>query len=313
MVSTENSPSDRLTNIALNIILETAPLIGLWQFYQHPGNSDNARKESQASGGQYRAMNDDYPDNEVTPEYANLILATLGDEVQTDQGYERRGFDLPSVRASDLRTFAKALARFVVNEHINGSGQSGTPPKLNGLETLLPMSDSQAIYAVDNSTPLTVQDGNSDAVVAAQQKLKRKLKEIIRMVEGGADALLMSNDMHAFLTTVFEASTDVRRTEFGVDVTTFDRVDIYGLGFPTKGIPVIGQDETPGSITTDTQSVYAIKYGEKSDFTMATNTGLHVNDRGLVGNHWTYNVDMDAQQGRLNDASVARLAGVELV
>jgi len=31
-----------------------------------------------------------------------------------------------------------------------------------------------------------------------------------------------------------------------------------------------------------------------------------------VGNHYEYNVELDAQQGRLNDRAVGRLAGIEL-
>jgi hypothetical protein len=306
------SAGDRLTQIALSILLEEAPLIGLWEFYPHPGNSDNPRKDSSASGGQYRSLNDDYPDNEVDAAFESLILAILGDVVQTDQAHERRGFDMASVRASDLRQFARTLARFLIDEHINGAGQGSSPPKLNGLEGMLDMNDDQAYYAEDNSTPLTVQNGNSDAVVAARQKLKRKIKALIQSIDGGADALLMSNDMHAFLTTVFEANFERRETDWGVDIMMFDGVDIYGLGYDYAGTPVLAQDEQPGSITTNTQSIYAAKYGERSDLAMSTNNGVNVIDNGLVGNHYEYNVELDAQQGRLNDRAVGRLAGIEL-
>jgi len=306
------SPGDQLTQTALTILLQEAPLIGLWEFYRHPGNADNPRKRSGADGGQYRALDDDYPDNEVSPAFASLILAILGDVVQTDQAHERRGFDIASVRTSDLRQFARTLARFALNEHINGAGQAKSPPTLNGLEGMLPMNDSQAIYAEDNSTALTVQNGNSDAVVAARQKLKRRVKALIQSIDGGADALLMSDEMHAFLTTVFEANFERRETDWGADVMVFDGVDIYGLGYDFAGTPIIAQDEQPGSISTDTQSIYAAKYGERSDLTMATNEGLMVTDNGLVGNHYEYNVELDAQQGRLNDRAVGRLAGIEL-
>ena len=306
------SAGDELTQIALRILLQEAPLIGLWEFYSHPGNADNPRKQSSADGGQYRALNDDYPDNEVDAAFENLVLAILGDVVQTDQAHERRGFDIASVRTSDLRQFARTLARFAINEHVNGAGQGGSPPALNGLEGMLPMSDSQAIYAEANDTVLTVQNGNSDPVVSARQKLKRRIKALIQSIDGGADALLMSNDMHAFLTTVFEANFERRETDWGTDVMMFDGVDIYGLGYDFEGTPVIGQDEQPGSITTNTQSIYAVRYGERSDLAMATNTGLNVTDNGLVGNHYEYNVELDAQQGRLNDRAVGRLAGIEL-
>jgi len=124
----ELSASDRLTQLVVSAMIEERPIIGQWEFYPHPGNSDNPRKSSTASGGGYRSINSDHADNEVDPAFANMILAILGDKVETDVAHERRGFDIASVRASDLRQFAREMAKFLVNEHVKGGGQGSNPP-----------------------------------------------------------------------------------------------------------------------------------------------------------------------------------------
>jgi hypothetical protein len=306
------SASDRLSQLVVSAMIAERPIIGMWEFYPHPGNSDNPRKQSAASGGGYRSVNSDWADNEVDPAFANMILAILGDKVETDVAHERRGFDVASVRASDLRQFAREYAKFLVDEHVNGDGQSSSPTEINGLEGLLPMSKAQAIYAVDNSTPLTLQAGTSDSTVSDHQQLKVKLFELIRSIDGGADWIMMSNLLHAFITSVFESNVERTADEFGNEFQTFNGVPMVTADKNRSGNPVIAQDENPGSITADTQSVYAGRYGERSDLAMSTNVGVEVIDRGQDDSQWVYNVELDGQQGLLNDEAVGRLAGIEV-
>jgi hypothetical protein len=308
----EISASDRLSQLVVSAMIDERPILGQWEFYPHPGNSDNPRKSSSASGGGYRAVNNDHADNEVNPDFANMILAILGDKVETDVAHERRGFDIASVRASDLRQFAREFAKFLVQEHVKGGGQGSNPAELNGLESLLPMSDGQSIYAVDNSTALTLEAGNADATVSAHQKLKVKLHELIESIDGGAEWIMTSNRLKAFITSVFESNIERTADEFGNEFPTFNGVPLLKADKAPDGSEVLSQDEQPGSITTDTQSVYAGRYGERSDLAMSTNVGIEVIDRGQEDSQWVYNVELDAQQERLNDESAARLAGIEI-
>lgn len=307
----EISSSDRLAQLAVRIMIETAPVLGMIEYYPHPGNSDNPRKESSASGGQYRSVNNDYPDNEVDPTFADLKLAILGDKVETDVAHERRGFDIASVRASDLRSFARVLAKFYMDEHINGAGQGSSPIALNGLEGELPMTSSQAIYANDNSNALVVESGNSDTAVASQNQLKLKLHELIELVEG-EPVLLMSDTMRAFISAVFEHLVERTEDEFGNQFMSFAGTPMMTVGKDPAGNHVIAEDENPGSITADTQSIYGVSYGEREDFASATNVGLQVIDKGVENSQYVYHVDLDAQQGVLNDEAIGRLAGVQL-
>ena len=307
------SSSNRLATAFIAALLEEAPIIQYLQFYSMVGNADAPRKASEAEGGAYRALNSDYNDNEVDPSFGDPQLAILGDKVETDVAHERRGADIPSVRATDLRAFARYFGKFFANELVNGAGQSQSPKKLNGIKGLLPMGNEQAIYATgENDTELTAQFGNSDAAVKSQQKVKERLNHLIGMVDGGPDVLLMSNELLQYITSVFEGMVETSRNEFGTLISTYNRIPMVPAGYAPNGNAVIQQNENPGSITAGTQSVYALKFGEKMDLTCATNEGIQVIDKGVVDVHYTYHVDFDAQVALLNDKAAARLAGIQI-
>ena len=307
----EISASDQLVQAVVSILVEEKPLIGQFEFYPHPGNSDNPRKASSADGGQYRSVNSDYPENEVDPAFADMVLAILGDKVEVDVAHERRGFDIASVRSRDLRKFARGLAKFFLKEHLKGGGQGQSPIALNGLESELPMSVSQAIYAEDNSNALVVESGSSDAAVQSQNKFKVKLHELIRLVEGDA-VLIMSDTMHAFISSVFEGLIERTEDSFGNLFATFAGTPMFSVGKDRSGDPILPEDENPGSISADTQSIYAASYGEQEDLAMSTNVGVQVEDKGIVDSQFVHHVDLDVQQGVLNDEAVGRLAGTQL-
>jgi hypothetical protein len=312
MTLQEISASDRLVSAFLSELREEAPLLPYIEFYSMVGNADAPRKASSAEGGGYRQLNQDYGPNEVDPAFGNPQLAILGDKVETDVAHERRGADIPSVRAQDLRAFARYFGKFFHDQIVNGAGQGGSPIKLNGIKGLLPMNNDQAIYAEDNSNAHEVSYGNSNSATKSQQQLKVKLNRLIAKVDGGPDVLLLSDALLQFITSIFEAQVETTRTEFGTLLTTYNRIPMVPAGYAPGGGAVIAQDENPGSITSDTQSIYALKFGEKMDLSYATNVGLQVMDKGVVDVHYTYHVDLDMQAALLNDQAVARLAGVAI-
>lgn len=299
---------DAISGRLVNIMQTTQPILGLLSPYTFSGNSDTPRKSSGARGGKYRDMNADYADNEVDPVFGDLKLAILGDVVQTDQAHERRGNDIASVRANDLEKFAEDLASFMVNELLNGGGQSLSPRQINGLVDMLPMTNTQAFYASgDNTTALTVAPGNE----SQEKALLLVLHRVIRSVRGGAQALVMSNEMKAVITTIYGHLVERQESEFGVILDTFAGVPMIAPGLEPDGEEIVATDEQPGSITTDTESVWGVRFGDQRDLAHGGNAFM-VQDNGLVGSHYEYNVDLDFQQVLLDDRAIARGAGIKL-
>lgn len=92
-------------------------------------------------------------------------------------------------------------------------------------------------------------------------------------------------------------------------VKYFNGVPVVPAGYDRFGDRIIGHAETVGNASTCT-SVYAVRFGERADLSIATNTGLEVVDLGLVGNFYTHRVEFDAAPVLLNNKAAARLEGI---
>jgi len=92
-------------------------------------------------------------------------------------------------------------------------------------------------------------------------------------------------------------------------VMYYNEVPVRPAGYDRNGNRVLPHTETVGTSNNCT-SLYAVRFGEKADVTMATNVGVEVSDLGIVGVHYTHNVDFDADLSILNDKAAARLEGI---
>jgi len=297
---------DQITTTVVNAMLETSNILRVAEFYPIIGNADYKRKKSAATGGKFRELNSNYADNQINPEYANPALVIFGDQVQVDRAHERRGSDIPSVRAADLLVFARDLGREFQNKFFNGS-KTVDSKEFNGLKTICP--SGQKITADTNG--LIVPLGNSDTNKTAQQKFLELLDSLIQSIDGGAQFLSMNGDMLSRLTRIAEASVYWDKDEFGVPIAFYNRIPILPAGYDKSGNAIVGNAETVGT-STDCTSIYAGRFGEASDLSFATNIGVEVKDLGLVGVHYTHSVDFDLDLTLLNSKAIGRLEGLRI-
>ncbi len=300
----EISPRDTVTQEFIRQMISRSTVLEYAEFYSIVGNADYTRKAPTASGGQFRALDTDYPQNVVTPQFANPTLKILGDKVEVDRAHERRGQDIPSVRAQELLNFARDLGKQFQYYFFNGDSATD-PNAFDGLKIQMP--SGQVITAATNG--LQVQMGNSDAAVQSQQQFLELLDQLIETVDGGAQVLYMDSKTLARLTTIARGQVQWRLNEFGRSVAYYNDVPIRPAGYDKNGNRVIPHNETVGTATNCT-SVYAVRFGEKADVTLATNIGVEVKDLGLVGVHYTHSVEFDTDLVILNDKAVARLQGI---
>lgn len=288
-------------------LLRNHPLLPQLEFYSMVGNADNLRKASAASGGTVRALNSNYSTVTVNPSFATPTLKIVGDEIGTDQAHERRGQDIASVRATDLKAFSRTFARNLANYAINGTGASNQP---TGLKVLTPAG--QKFYANSSSAALTIELGDTDAKKLAFQQLAEKLQFGIQLVDGGASAIIMPAPLVSRVTAILGDSVQWRANEWGIPVPYYNMVPIISAGYTNAGASIIAGDETHGTITGTCYSVYFARFGEKTDVTVATNIGLNVTDKGLVGSQYLYNIDFDMEFALENDKAIAKLEGLKL-
>lgn len=298
------SANDTLTQQVIRAMNSRASVLEFAEFYSITGNADYSRKAASASGGQFRALDADYPSNIVSPTFANPVLRILGDKVQVDRAHERRGLDIASVRARELMNFALNLGKQFQYYFFNGTGTSN---QFSGLKLIVP--SAQKITAATNG--LSVPLGNDSASKTAQQNFLELINQLIQKVDGGAQVLYMNSKALSRLTTIAREFIQWQPNTFGQLIPYYNGVPIRDAGYDRTGALVIPQNETVGT-STDCTSIYAVRFGEGTDLSLATNIGVEVKDLGLVGVHYTHSVEFDADLVLLNDLAVGRLEGIRL-
>lgn len=298
------SAGDELTQLVVKKMTERANVLLFAEFYSMFGNAEYARKAASANGGQFRLLDFDYVDNIVSPTFASPALKILGDHIQVDQAHERRGYDIGSVRASELLNFAANLGRQFQNYFFNGDAATSSE-EFDGIKKLIPAF--QKITAATNG--LSVDVGNSDTAKGRQQKFLELIETLIGSVDGGAQALFMDSKTLARLTSIAREFITTQVNDFGQPVKYFNDVPVLSAGYDKNGNRVIPHNEVAGSANTCT-SIYAIRFGERADVSIATNSGVEVRDLGIIGPFYTHKVELDAAPVVLNDKSIARLEGI---
>lgn len=298
------SANDTITQQVIAQMISRATVLEFAEFYPIVGNADYARKAATASGGQFRALDSDYSNNIITPAFANPTLKILGDKVQVDWAHERRGLDIASVRARELMSFARNLGKQFQYYFFNGV-VSGT--QFNGLKAITPAG--QKITAATNGISVTL--GNDNTAKTAQQNYLELLNQLIQKVDGGAQVLFMNARALSRLTTIAREFVQWLPNTFGQLMPYYNGIPIRDAGYDKTGALVIPQNETVGT-STDCTSIYAVRFSEGADLSIATNVGVEVKDLGLVGVHYVHSVEFDADLVLLNDLSVARLEGIRL-
>lgn len=294
-----------LRTIAIGEMYKATQLFNYAEFYSMIGNSDAPKKVATEAGGSERAINADYTGANGAPAYGSVTLQILGDLIKTDLAYERRGGSIESERERELKSFASGIGRYFMYQFINGTGSSN---QIAGLITQIQASETLSMGVNGAQVPL----GNSDANKGAQQAFLEALDSLIASV-GAGGVLFMNPKTISRLTAIAREYVKVDNVDgvFGL-VTSYNGVPIVNSGYSKdKTTLVQGQAETVGT-SSDCCSVYCVRFGEKVDTTIATNVGLQVRDRGLVGVQYNTLVEMDAQVAILNAKSAFRLKGVRL-
>lgn len=300
----EISSSDPLTQQVIRQMSLYGTLLGFAEFYRMSGNADYLRRTATATGGRFRALDNDYPDNTVTPQYITPALKILGDKVMVDAAHERRGIDVASIRASELLNFAANLGKQFQNYFVNGSSaQDGNA--FDGLKVLV--TGSQKITADANG--LAVDLGNTDAAKKKQQAFLELLDDLISRVDGGAELVLMDAKTLSRLSSIAADMITIEADEFGKPLSRFNGIPILPAGFDRSGNKILPHNETTGSASNCT-SIYAMRFGERNNLTLPSNVGVEVRDLGRQGVHYIHSVEFDTALALANSKAAARLEGI---
>lgn len=303
-----NNPA--LSALAIAAMTAAAPILQYAEFYTMVGNSDKVTKNSTAAGGAVRAINSNFSPTNSDVAFADVTLTIMGDSIRTDQALERRGYTIQSERARQLEEFSRGLGRFFTDQLVNGDGNSNA---LSGLNTIMP-SGQVMKYVGNNGGVLPV--GNSDTNKALQQGFIEQLDELIASVAGGATVLICNDKIKARLQAVLREYVTVTTvqdaTGQAMQLTSYNNLPILDAGYKKDGTTkIITNAETLGASTT-CSSIFAVRFGERVDFSIATTNGLNVKDLGLVEQKYVTSLEFDAGTLLQNDKAIAVLRGIKL-
>lgn len=308
-----NQPVDSsVRNLILSEMEASAPILNYAEFYSMAGSADTPRKNADASGGGVRAINSDFSNNFTAPEFANVALKIFGDKIQTDVEYEARGTDLPSEHLNEIRSFAKNLGKDFQDRFINDIVDSTHFAGIKSLAT------GSQLLTYDAAGDGVVPFGSTTANIAKQRAFLEQLDELISNVDGGAQVLMMDAKTRNRLRTIGRDFIQVVTVKDALGINqildSYNGIPIVISGFKkgNSGL-VIPHDETVGegeSVRISTTSIYAMRFGEKQDLSLATNVGLRVEGPTREKVFIETYVQLSCGTVLINDKALARLQGI---
>jgi len=300
----EISSKDTITQELIREMVKKSTVLEFAKFYPVTGNADSPRKAASASGGDFRALDNDYTGVTASPDFGTVNLKIFGDKIKVDIAHERRGQDVDSVRTLEMINFVQNMAKQF--QYYFFKGDSNVDSKqFDGIAKLV--DSGQVITAGTNG--LEVVTGNDNTAKQAQQKFLELLDQLIESVDGGAEVIYMDSLVLSRLTSIAREYIRYEVNEFGKKIPLYNEVPIRSAGYDKDGNRVLSHDETVGSSTNCT-SIYAVRFGARADVTIATNVGLEHKDLGVVENFYVDMIEMDVCPVVLNTKALARLKGI---
>lgn len=292
-----NTPESNQENQAQRNLISAemrlwCPLLDYLEFYQMVGSSDKPLKESSATGGKLRDVNEAWPDNVVDPEYGDVMLKIYGDKIQVDDAHVRRHAGdarvvLASLRLREIKKWARRVGQNLMYGIVNNS-VAANPKAWDGLVAALPAGRT----ASHNDT------------ISTDDKLKALVEKIaygITDIPGGAGFILMDAGVRSRLSTLGMGYVQLGMNELGTQVNTIENTPIVVAGYNSAGARVL---PWTSGVNGNATRVIIGRSSEAADIAFASNVGLVVKDLGLIDPHWTTKVEFDIDMEILNDESI---------
>jgi hypothetical protein len=307
----DNPQSAALRSLAISEFSSAFPLANFAEFYSIVGNADSPRKvDGSMTAGDTRTLSSDYTAKKNTPGFSAVALKIYGDKVETDIAYERRGIDIGSQRTLDLANFARSLGRYFMNAIINDELSA---EKFSGIKETITANSLKTVFGSANGGSLPT--GNASADRKLQDAFIEQLMLNISLTR--PSAIIMNAYLKARLASIgrsYMSTTQITDIYGNLQtVENFASVPIVDAGFTSNNSGlVIPNNEVEGSSGAACTSLYMVRFGEQSDFTLATNVGLDVKDMGILGTSYTTMAEFDVDTALLDSTALRRISGIIL-
>lgn len=307
---TKNSNQDKLELIK-KTMLQAAPLLNYVDWEPIVGSAKSFETGKAMTGhGHTRVLGHDFPRKTISPETTTINLSTLGDVVQTDLGYKRRGYEqIGAEHVYGLEEYGYDLGLFVQSQLIAGNGQGSN---LQGLSALVPAS--RTFKLAENG--LEIKRGSSDSAKKTQTTLLNAIVQGLNNIKGGASCIIMNSMTKTLLYDIardYITRTSVKDVYDNLyELSSILGVPIVDAGYTREqdGSTVISNAEICGTNDKCT-SIYFVRYGAgKAVKAITAQGGIDVINEGNTNNFLGTRVEFDAGQGLLDERAVWKIEGL---
>lgn len=303
------SAGDPVSNLALEGLEQTCPLLQDVQFYTRDGAADSVKqsREGTAKTKITRSLNEDNTATPPTPVYAPVTKKIVSFDAKVDVVLEDRNEDPEAELAHQTRL--EAIEAGWALQEMFFEGDSGADAEnFDGMKNLV---DASWIINTDtNGTQLPV---GGDAQRAAQQTAVEKLMQHFARVRGGATHAYMNEFLKIRWLTVAKNLGYYRQSkdELGNVIEMIGTVIVRGAGYKKDGTTLLPFTETVGT-STDCSSIYLVRWGERTDLTALTSVGVRGRYAGQIGNYLINNINLDAAVHLQNKTALVKSTGWRL-
>ena len=287
-IRTISPGDDPVSALALEGLMETAPILQDVDFYSKMGPADSVKtaREGAVKVKITRSLNEDNVAVAPTPVYSAVAKSIVSFDATADVILEDRNEDPESELAVQTRLEAREAGWVLQNMCFVGD-HAVDPEDFDGMVNLVNVN-----WVINNGVLVPV--GNSDAMVEAQQIAIETLLQLFARVRGSATHAYMNEFLKIRWLTVGKNLGYYRQSkdELGNAIDMIGNTIIRGAGYQKNGTPNLPFTELVGGVP-NTSSIYCVRWGERTDFTALTSVGCKGRYAGQIGNQLLNNVNMD--------------------
>lgn len=298
LIQAELYSTDTLKRGVIETFARNSAVFELLPFMEIAGNSYMYNQEDTLPDIAFRGVNEAYVEGAGVINQASEGLTILGGDVDVDRYLAQTRGNINDLRAIQTEMKSKALALEWTKTFFKGDSASNVN-QFDGLEKRV--TGNQMIFADGAGT------AGADLTLA-------HLDELIDAVEGEPDVLFMSKPMRRKVKAILQASQhyiESGEDSFGRPVATYGGIPIRVIETDGAGNEILGFNETVGT-STETASIYAVKFGSDQYVSGLRNGSVNVRDLGEIDAKPVYRTRIEFYSGLavFHPRAVARLAGI---
>ncbi len=304
----EISPSDPISQLALDGLIQSAKALEDIEFYARGGNADSVKEAGKGNTTTiFRPINTDNTSTPPTRKDLPVAKKIVSFDASVDVVYEDRNMDAVAELAQETFNQAKTSG-FILQEKIfeGNSALENAENEFDGLRKLTPAANK--IPIAENGHIVVL--GNTDAAVKSQQLSKELLLQSLARVRGGATVVYMNDFLKIRFMSVAKALGYYRlsKDEFGNEIEMIGNTIVRGAGDKEDGTKLLPFNETVGT-SADCSSIFAVRYGTRQELSALTSVGVKGRFSGQKGNLITNNINFDMAFVLQNPAALYQFTG----